>query len=117
MSYVPVTRDSIQLMLNNPNRDFVMHVVGRALVAIFKRQTEDEKSSNTTSKANNIGFASCDARSGSLTAKSYLKNKKLEDWQIDRWLVISEKTNYARLCKYHTQLNQIVQERIEQLKK
>lgn len=117
MSQVQVTKDSIQLMLNNSNRDFVMHVVGRALVAIFKRQTEDEKSSNTTNKHNSIGFAGCDARSGSLTAKSYLKNKKLEDWQIDRWLVISERTNYARLCKYHTQLNQIAQEKAEQLRK
>ena len=112
-----VTRDSIQQMLNSNDKTFVMHVVGRALVGIFKRQTEDEKVSNSTNKHNNIGFAGCDARSGSLTAKSYLKRGMLEDWQVERWTKISTKTQFARLCKYHTQLNQIAQEKQEQRKK
>lgn len=107
MSQILVTKESIQKMLDNPNRLYVMNVIGRALVAIWNRQTEDEKSTNETKIHNGIGFAGCDARSGSLTARSYLKNKRLEDWQMDRWMKKSEKSGYARLCKYHTQLNQI----------
>jgi len=102
-----VTRDSIQLMLNNPNPAYVVQVVGRALVAIFKYQTEDEKITNNTKEHNGVGFAGCDARSGSLTAKSFMKHNTLLNWQIDRWTKISEKTGYARLCKYHNQLNTI----------
>lgn len=117
---VLVTRDSITKMLNNPNPNYVMDVVGRALVVIFNRQTEDEKNSDSTRKSNGIGFTGADARSGSLTAKSYLKNKKLQSWQVERWLKVSEKTGYARLCKYHTQLNEEAvkkQEKLKQLQK
>jgi len=106
-----VTKDSLQSMLDNENPTYVMHVVGRALVAIFNRQTEDEKKVNETKLHNGIGFTGSDGRSGSLTAKSYLKNKRLEDWQVERWTKRSAKTNYARLCKYHTQLNQIAQQK------
>lgn len=104
---VIVTRDSIQTMLNNQNPKYVIDVVGRALVAIFKYQTESEKVSNDTKELNGVGFAGCDGRSGSLTAKSYLKNKTLQPWQVERWTKISEKTGFARLCKYHSQLNTI----------
>ena len=112
---VLVTRQSIQNMLNNENRRYVIDVVGRALVAIFNRQTEDEKSSDTTKKVNGVGFTGSDAHSGSLTAKSYLKNKTLQDWQVERWLKVNPKTGFARLCKYHTQLNQIAIEKQNQL--
>lgn len=101
-----VTKDSLRTMLNNPNQVYVMHVVGRALTALFKRQTDDEKSSNDTRVWNTVGFSGADAKSGSLTAKSYLKNKKLEQWQVDKWLKIG-KNGYPRLCKYHSQLNEI----------
>jgi len=99
-----VTRDSLKEMLENPNREYVMHVVGRALVVLFKNQTRDEQSSNTTNKDNGIGFTGADAHSGSLTAKSYIKNKKLLDWQIDKWTKIA-RNGYPRLAKYHSQLN------------
>jgi len=105
-----VTRDSLKNMLENPNQDYVMHVVGRALVALFNRQTEAEKATNSTNQDNGIGFAGCDAISGSLTAKSYLKNKKLLGWQVDKWTKPA-KNGYPRLCKYHAQLNQIAQEK------
>ena len=50
---------------------------------------------------NGNGFTGCDARSGSITAKYYLKYKTLQDWQLERWL---EKN---RICRYHRQLNEI----------
>ena len=104
-----VTQESIQTMLNNPNKKYVMTVIGRALVHIFNRQTEDEKSSNTTNKHNSVGFAGCDARSGSMTAKYWLKHGKLEDWQMEKWTKIGS-NGFARLCKYHRQLNEVAQQ-------
>lgn len=100
-----VTRESLQKMLNNPNRDKVKQVVGRALVVLFNNQTQDEKSMNTTNKDNGIGFTGADARSGSLTAKAFLKNNTLEDWQLDRWLKPAA-SGFSRLTKYHKQLNE-----------
>ena len=108
-----VTRDSIRTLLNDPRPEFVMHVVGKALVGIFNNQTSDEQASNQTSKHNNIGFSGSDARSGSLTAKSYLKYKRLLDWQVERWTRIQPKTGYPKLCKYHNQLNQIALDKRE----
>lgn len=106
-----VTKESLQQMLNNTNPKYVEAVVGRALVAIFNYQTSSEQVANTTKEHNGVGFAGCDARSGSMTAKYYLKHKRLEQWMIDKWTKISETTQYARLCKYHTQLNKIAQQK------
>jgi hypothetical protein len=102
-----VTKQSLQKLLDNPNPEFVMHVVGKALVHLFHRQTQDEKVINETKIHNNIGFTSGDARTGSLTAKSYLKNNGLEQWQVDKWLKRSETTGWSRLVKYHAQLNEV----------
>lgn len=101
-----VTRDSLRTMLLNPNRVYVEKVVGRALVRLFERQTEAEKVSNDTNVDNGIGFAGCDAKSGSLTAKYYLKHRRLEDWQLARWTKV-EASSYPKLCKYHRQLNEV----------
>jgi sulfur transfer protein SufE len=41
----------------------------RGVVAIFNKQTEDEKSAETTNRTNGIGFTGADARFGSGMAK------------------------------------------------
>jgi hypothetical protein len=82
-----------------------MHIVGRALVALFDRQTQDEKAVNDTNKLNTVGFSAADAKSGSLTAKFYLKHNRLEDWQVEKWTRLIK--GYARLCKYARQLNDV----------
>jgi len=82
-------------------------VIGRALVGIFQFQTEAEKSNNDVEVWNGIGFTGADGRSGSLTAKYFLKHGRLEQWQIDRWMKVSDKTQMPRICKYHKQLNVI----------
>lgn len=105
-----VTKDSLREMLSSPNQEYVIQVVGRALVGIFERQTASEKSSNHTEVHNGIGFAGCDARSGTLTAKSFLKNKTLLDWQLAQWTRVGA-SGYPRLCKYSKQLNQIALEK------
>jgi hypothetical protein len=101
-----VTRESLQAMLDQADEVKRQHIVGRALVALFNRQTQAEQSSNHTQVDNGVGFAGCDSKSGSLTAKSYLKNKSLQGWQVEKWL--KRGTNgFARLCKYAGQLNEI----------
>lgn len=102
-----VTKQTLLDMLNDEKKR--QHVIGRALVALFNRQTQAEQSANTTDNLNGIGFAGCDARSGSLTAKSYIKNGTLQQWQIDKWMTPSR--GYPRICKYAKQLNAIAVEK------
>jgi hypothetical protein len=111
---VVVTRDTIHTMLQNPNPNYVMNVVGRALVGIYNRQTEHEKVINTTTNSNGVGFAGCDAKGGSLSAKYFLKHKRLETWMINKWLKVSGVSGYPRLCKYHKQLNDIALQKVQQ---
>lgn len=101
-----VTRDNLQQMLDNADAVKQQHIVGRALVALFERQTDDEKRVNDTRILNNAGFQGCDAKSGSITAKTYLKKKSLEGWQVERWTKKGV-GGYARLCKYARQLNEV----------
>lgn len=105
-----ITKDSLQQMLTTAEADRQMHLVGRALVALLNRQTASEQQANATEQHNGVGFAGCDAKSGSLTAKTYLKYGRLEKWQIDKWMRPG-RGGYARLCKYHAQLNQIAEEK------
>ena len=99
-----VTRKSLQAMLNNDNPEYVVQVIGRALVVLFNNQTRDEQVMNTTNQDNGIGFTGADAHSGSITAKYFIKHKTLLNWQIDRWTKPTA-SGYARLAKYHKQLN------------
>ena len=103
---VLVTRDSIQALLDSDNEVFVATVIGRGLVGLLRRQTEDEQVSNVTNRDNGIGFTGADAYSGSLTAKFWQKHGNLLDWQIAKWTK-KGKNGYSRLCKYHKQLNEI----------
>lgn len=106
-----VTRDSLQKMLDNDNPQYVAKVIGRALVALLKNQTEDERATNLTNENNGIGFTGADARSATLTAKSFMKKGTLEDWQIEKW-TRKGKNGYSRLTKYHKQLNIIAMNKV-----
>ena len=103
---VIVTRESLESMLFNENTEYVGKVIGRALAALLQRQTQEEQAANETKEHNTIGFAGCDARSGTLTAKYFLKHQRLEQWMIERWVAIG-KSGFPRLCKYARQLNEI----------
>lgn len=109
-----VTRESLAQMLAQASPAKQIAIVGRAMVALFNRQTEDEQSINDTREHNRIGFSGADAKSGSLTAKAYLKHGTLQDWQVQRWLKISR--GWPRLCKYAKQLNEIAVQRTSQRK-
>lgn len=82
-------------------------VIGRALVAIFNNQTAEERAHNTTKFHNGVGFTGTDGRIGAITAKYYLKHKRLEDWQIKNWLKPTGKNQEPRILKYAEQLNRI----------
>jgi len=100
-----VTRESVQRMLENKDPLFVAAVVGKALVVLLNNQTRDEAASNITTQHNGIGFTGADAFTGSVTAKYFLKHKTLLDWQVAKWTKPGKK-GYARLSKYHKQLNE-----------
>jgi hypothetical protein len=99
-----VTRESLVALLERKPEV----VVGRALVALFRKQTDSEKVGNQAEQDNGVGFSGADARSGSITAKYYLKHGKLLDWQVEQWTK-SAKNGYPRLCKYVKQLNAIAE--------
>jgi hypothetical protein len=101
-----VTRDSLKEMLATAPLERQVHIIGRALVALLQYQTANEQRCNSTDEDNGVGFTGADARSGTLTAKSYLKHKSLQEWQAARWLK-SGSNGYPRICKYHKQLNTI----------
>jgi len=97
-----LTREKFNELIDRDD-EVGMHAIGRALVHLFNRQTQDEKATNDTKVHNNLGFTSGDARSGSLSAKYYLKHKKLEDWQLKSWRKPSAKGG-TRLGKYYRQI-------------
>lgn len=99
-----VTRASLTELLNGSNPAKVQAVVGRALVILLKNQTADEQVMNATTEDNGIGFTGADARAGSITAKYWIKNQRLEDWMVDNW-TRHNVNGVARLAKYHGQLN------------
>lgn len=89
-------------------------VLGRALLAIYRRQTESEKTAFATKYANGIGFSGPDAKLGSRCAEYFQKNGTLAPWMAKVWLV--EKAGYPRICKYAKQLNEIANEKQQILK-
>jgi hypothetical protein len=99
-----VTRDSLTTMIEEANDAKRQAIVGRAMVVIFKNQTDDERVMNATNKDNGVGFTGADARAGSLTAKYFIKHQRLEDWMIDNWTRTNTR-GVMRIAKYHKQLN------------
>ena len=105
-----VTRENLQALVSRDD-GVAIHAVGRALVRIFERQTDEEQNTNETHVNNAMGFTGSDARSGCITAKYYIKHNTLLDWQMDRWLKPGSK-GYARIVKYWKQLNEVANEKI-----
>lgn len=76
--------------------------VCRALVVLNERQTEDEKTSETTKHRNDRGFRPCHAHMGTSMAKFYLRNGYLSPKQIAYWRV--EGKEGMRIAIYWRQL-------------
>ncbi len=102
-----VTRESMMKLLENDN--LRNKAIGRALSALLRRQTQDEASANVTKNLNFRGFMPCDARQGSIAAKTFIKHGELLDFQVEHWMAPT-KTGYPRIVKYVRQLNQVANE-------
>lgn len=98
-----VTRATLMRLLNDDAKR--PHVIGRALVALFHKQTRTEQAANHTDNLNFVGFSGSDARDGSITAKYYLKHGTLLPWQIENWM--KPFRGFPRITKYARQLNDI----------
>ena len=103
-----VTRQSLLALLDAP-RERQIQVVGRALVALLRRQTDDEAVSNVTKHDNSVGFSAPDAKSGTLCAKAFIKRGTLEEWQLAKWMRLEN--GRPRIVKYAAQLNEIALEK------
>ena len=105
-----VTRESLIQMLQKPDAKYVNTVVGRALVAIYERQTFDEKSSSNTLHHNSIGFTAIDAQFGTSCAKFYSRNGYLSYNQVKYWTKLNSK-GIPKISKYWKQLNEIANQK------
>ena len=105
-----VTKQSLVSMLQT-SREKQAQIIGRALVALFDRQTGDEQERNQTRHENDLGFQHSDAKRGTITAKYFLKHRTLQDWQIEPWLAPQGAKGYPRIAKYSRQLNEIALEK------
>lgn len=99
------------IKLNTADKARKIRLVGRALTLLLENQTAAERAENSTKESNGVGFSSPDAKAGTLTAKSFLRNKTLLDWQLDLWLQ-PDHTGYSKICKYHSQLNVAAQRKV-----
>lgn len=100
-----VTKQSMIESLNTLSDEKVIQYVGRALVAIFRNQTDNEKVENQTNHTNDIGFSSSDAKDGCITAKYFIKHGTLLGWMLDNWT--RDWRGAPRITKYHRQLNEV----------
>jgi hypothetical protein len=64
--------------------DRSLEAVERAVVAIYRRQTEDEKEAYETKHHNRVGFAACHASLGTYYAKWILSGKHLTGPHVER---------------------------------
>lgn len=94
------TKEAVKALLDaNPL------AVERAIVAIYQRQTADERASGVTRWKNGIGFAAVDANRGAYMARWILGGKHLSG----KWL---EKGRHVA-CRYVRQLADIANEKAE----
>ena len=107
MSKHIVTRTFIAEKLGNPDPNYVMHFIARALVVLLKRQTTDEQAAAITNHTNFRGFSQSDAKSGTLCAKYYLKHGRLEMWMVRAWT--QNWKGQPRIAKYWKQLDEEAQ--------
>lgn len=81
--------------------------IERAVIAIFNKQTENEKEVESTNMRNNVGFTGADAKILTSFAKQLLRNKNRH--LSDKQLAIAKR----RIVKYAGQLAKIANGKIE----
>jgi len=98
---IPLTKEAIVALLNESDK-----AVGRALVALYRRQIEEERRSRATLVRNGLGFNAADAHAGSFDAYDFIERGALGFQQLEFW-----RTN-NRIQKYAGQLLEIAQQRV-----
>lgn len=73
------TPEAIKALLDSSDA-----AVERAVVAIFKRQTDDEQVREETRHRNGVGFAACHAHRGSYYARWILAGRHLSGQHLDK---------------------------------
>lgn len=86
-----------KLLMSNDN------AVGRALVVLYNRQTEMEKSIARTVVSNGVGFTNADDFIGTSMAEFYIRHNRLSEKQIGYWRKPNVK-GIPRIVKYAGQL-------------
>ncbi len=79
--------------------------VGRAMVALFERQTSDEQASESTKHHNKRGFSAFDAGAGSYFAKWVMSGRQLTGRHLDKARRVA--------LRYVKQLSSIAAQRTE----
>lgn len=90
-----------------------MHAIGRALVALYERQTEDEQASHTTTDANGVGFSAFDAEIMTSLAEFYADRGYLTEKQVAMMRKPVGKTKKPRIARYARQLANIANAKVE----
>ena len=99
------TKESIKSLIESSNPVTARKAIERGVIAIYERQTADEKSTETTRHHNHVGFQACDARRGSYYAKWVISGKHLTGLHFDKAKAI--------VTRYAGQLAQIANEKAE----
>ena len=99
------TKESIKALINSTNPVTARKAIERGVVAIYERQTQDEKSTETTRHHNNVGFQACDARRGSCYAKWVASGRHLTGGHYDK--------AKAMVTRYAGQLANIANEKVQ----
>jgi hypothetical protein len=99
-----VTKESFTALVTRGDA-VAMHAIGKALVHLLRRQTDDEQRNNDVKYHNEMGFTPADGRSGCIGAKYYIKHGCLQDWQINMWLKPNKKGT-PRIAKYWKQMDE-----------
>lgn len=72
------TKNEIRVLLHNN-----LHAIERGIVAIYRRQTNDEQQQSTTKHDNGRGFTAADAKMGTYLAKWILSGRRLSgEWRF-----------------------------------
>ena len=108
-----VTKESLIALVTHENKALATQAIGKALVVIFNNQTATEQNCNDTHEDNGVGFTGFDAKSGCISAKSFIKTKTLQPWVIDMWTRKTPKGN-MRIAKYWKQIDKAAQLKAQQ---
>lgn len=99
------TVESISEMLRTNDK-----AVGRALLALNARQTQDERQSETTRHHNRMGFKPCHAKKGTGMARFYSESGFLTPKQLAYWRTVTP-SGKMRIEVYAGQLLKVIAEK------